>query len=187
MSAQVDGRRAIGARNAAAILEAAMDVLNADPEAGLAEVAAHAGVGRATLYRHYARREQLIAALRDRASARMDELVATADVDNGDPLTALERFVAALWEMRDRYGVLRPHDSPELERRIVAMWAPLERPVRRAQSAGQIDPALSPQWAIAVLRATLRAAIAEVDAGRLTRSEGPAVAMRTFLRGVSGN
>jgi AcrR family transcriptional regulator len=181
----VDGRRAIGARNAAAILEAAIDVLNTEPDAGLAEVAAHAGVGRATLYRHYASREQLIAALRDHARAHMEELIASADLDGGDPMQAIERFVALLWEIRDRYGVLRPHDSPELEQRIRAFWAPLHGPILRAQRSGQIDAALAPDWVVSVLRAMLRAAIAEVEAGRLARADGPVVAMRTFVHGVS--
>ena len=64
----VDGRRAVGDRNRVAILEAAIGVLGAQPDAGIAEVAAAAGVGRATVYRHFAAREELIEALRLHAS-----------------------------------------------------------------------------------------------------------------------
>ena len=40
-------------RNHAALLDAAAAVLAVDPSASLAEVAARAGLGRATLYRHF--------------------------------------------------------------------------------------------------------------------------------------
>ena len=77
LATKVDGRRAVGDRNRDAILEAAIGVLAAQPEAGVAEVAAAAGVGRATVYRHFASREELIDALRlhagEEARRRFDE------------------------------------------------------------------------------------------------------------------
>ncbi|MBO9533414.1 MAG: TetR/AcrR family transcriptional regulator [Solirubrobacteraceae bacterium] len=46
--------RADARRNRERILEAAADVLGADPSAGLPEIAEAAGVSRATVYRHFA-------------------------------------------------------------------------------------------------------------------------------------
>ena len=46
-----------------AIIEAAFSVFSKNPSAALADVAERAGVGRATLHRHFASRDDLMRAL----------------------------------------------------------------------------------------------------------------------------
>jgi AcrR family transcriptional regulator len=55
------GRQAEAARNHKRLMRAAREVLAANPDAPTAQVASHAGVGVATLYRRYASREALVA------------------------------------------------------------------------------------------------------------------------------
>lgn len=55
------GRQAEAARNHDRLMSAAREVLAANPDAPMAHVASHAGVGVATLYRRYASREALVA------------------------------------------------------------------------------------------------------------------------------
>ena len=55
------GRRAEAARNDERVRRAAREVLAASRDAPMAQVANHAGVGVATLYRRYASREALVA------------------------------------------------------------------------------------------------------------------------------
>jgi len=55
------GRQAEAARNHERLMRAAREVLAANPDAPMARVASHAGVGVATLYRRYASREALVA------------------------------------------------------------------------------------------------------------------------------
>ena len=55
------GRQAEAARNHERLMRAAREVLAATPDAPMAHVASHAGVGVATLYRRYASREALVA------------------------------------------------------------------------------------------------------------------------------
>ncbi|HEX6698022.1 MAG TPA: TetR family transcriptional regulator [Solirubrobacteraceae bacterium] len=55
------GRQAEAARNHERLARAAREVLAATPDAPIAQVASHAGVGVATLYRRYASREALVA------------------------------------------------------------------------------------------------------------------------------
>jgi TetR/AcrR family transcriptional regulator, mexCD-oprJ operon repressor len=185
IAAKVDGRRAVGDRNRDAILEAAIGVLAAEPEAGVAEVAAAAGVGRATVYRHFASREELIEALRlhagEEARRRFDEV----RVDEGDPVAALERMVAAMLALGDRYRVIFPQErEAKPPRRKEILLKPLGRLIARAQAEGAIDPELPPAWVIATLRALLRAANSEVEARRLARDAAAAQVVRTLAHGV---
>jgi AcrR family transcriptional regulator len=180
----VDGRRAVGDRNHDAILEAAVQVLAAQPEAGVAEIAAAAGVGRATVYRHFASREELIEALRLHASDEARRRFAEARVDEGDPVEALERMVAAMLALGDRYRVIFPQDPQARPRRSEVLLKPLTRLIARAQAEGAIDPELPPAWVIASLRALLRSAVGEIEARRLARDAAAARVVRTLVRGV---
>jgi AcrR family transcriptional regulator len=73
-----DLRRADALRNRARILDAARFLLAHSPSATLADIAAAAGVSRSTLYRRFADREELIAAL--------EEQPEDAGFTAGDPL-----------------------------------------------------------------------------------------------------
>jgi AcrR family transcriptional regulator len=182
--AKVDGRRAVGDRNRESILEAAIQVLGAQPDAGIAEVAAAAGVGRATVYRHFPSREALIEALRasagEEARRRFDE----ARVDEDDPVAALERLVSAMLALGDRYRVVFPQERHPGPRRSQVLLRPLGRLIARAQAEGVIDPELPPAWIVASLRGLLRAAVIEVEARRLARDAAAERVVRTLVRGV---
>jgi AcrR family transcriptional regulator len=181
---KVDGRRAVGDRNREAILESAIQVLGAQPDAGIAEVAAAAGVGRATVYRHFLSRDELIEALRVHAGEEARERFTQARVDDGDPVEALERMVAAMLALGDRYRVIFPQDQKQNQPRSEVLLEPLTRLIARAQAEGAIDPELPPTWVIVTLRALLRTAVGEIEARRLPRDAAAQRVVRTLVRGV---
>jgi TetR/AcrR family transcriptional regulator, mexCD-oprJ operon repressor len=90
---------AIHDRVAEAILDAAADLLADGGEPpSMAEVAAAAGVARATLYRHFPTREQLLQALSTAARDAIATRLAEADLDAvpvGEAIARLARVVAA--------------------------------------------------------------------------------------------
>ncbi len=133
----------------AAILETAAQVL-ADRDANMGEIAAAAGVGRATLYRHYPTREALLSAL---AAQALDELAARIDdagLEHASVPDAIERLARALVAVGDRYTVLvRERAKPpaeEIERRVrVPMRAVFERGVADGTLRDDVSPATHAQ------------------------------------------
>ncbi|HJS94315.1 MAG TPA: helix-turn-helix domain-containing protein, partial [Solirubrobacteraceae bacterium] len=70
--------RADARRNAARILDATAELLATDPAVSLEQVAAHAGVSRATVYHHFSGRDALLDALTDRSTAEVTAAVLSA-------------------------------------------------------------------------------------------------------------
>jgi AcrR family transcriptional regulator len=88
-------RRSDALRNRDAILAAARAALTESADVSLNAIAKRAGVGNATLYRHFASREQLVLAVYDQ---EVRHLVDAADelLSEHDPAAALEEWVARL-------------------------------------------------------------------------------------------
>jgi AcrR family transcriptional regulator len=98
--------RTDAARNRAAIIEAARQLVTEPGELKLSAVARQAGVGQGTLYRHFATRDELVRALYDR---EIDELVALAYalLDEYPPDEALKRWFTQLAAYaRVKFGVI---------------------------------------------------------------------------------
>ena len=87
--------RTDAARNRAAIIEAARQLVTEPGELKLSAVAKRAGVGQGTLYRHFATRDELVRALYD---GEIDELVGLAHALVGayPPREALRRWFTQL-------------------------------------------------------------------------------------------
>lgn len=99
-------RRSDAERNLERIVDAAIETLFEKPEAGMGEIAARAGVGRATLYRHYPSRSALLEAIHDRAVEEAERALLATEPENGPAGEALVRLVVALAGVIKRYRVL---------------------------------------------------------------------------------
>ena len=88
-----------------AIVRAGVELLAQNPGAALADVAARAGVGRATVHRHFPARDDLLRALAIDALDATD--AACADLDDAPTaVAALERMFEALVPLGPRYAFL---------------------------------------------------------------------------------
>ena len=185
------GRRADAERNRESVLDHACRLLAEDPAIGMSEIAGAAGIGRATLYRHFPTREKLIEAIGNRAADEMGQAIAASRLDQGTTEEALNRLILALLEAGDRYrfmlmqGIKGPSED-ELRARAEHLRAPVFALIERGQSAGEVSPALPPAWIVSLLGAVIIAAVQEIAAGQLDPGQAPAIVTATLLHGMSG-
>ncbi|WP_433126206.1 TetR/AcrR family transcriptional regulator [Micromonospora sp. CA-240977] len=179
-------RRADARRNNGAIVDAALRLLDAQPDASLDAIASAAGVTRQTVYAHFPSREHLLAAVVDRIT---DEAVAAMDAaepDTGPAAEALIRVLRAGSGIAGRHPVLVQQIasvpvSPQADQERHAPIADrISRVIRRGQASGEFDKDLPAEWLAAVTIKIGHAAGEEVDAGRMPPAEA-ADALRTVL------
>lgn len=116
-------RRKDAERNRQAILAAARELLAASGDVPMYEIGRHAGVGQATLYRHFASRESLVMTI---FSEQIEELEHLASERGEAPdafLTLIQTVVRAQAQF---YGLVECFDSPggdALRRRLESALA----------------------------------------------------------------
>jgi TetR/AcrR family transcriptional regulator, mexCD-oprJ operon repressor len=133
-------RPALQHRVAAAILEgAARSFAVHGEQASMNDIAAAAGVARATVYRYFPNRQALLDELAEAALSEADERLAAARIDEVVPEEGITRAVRALVDVGDPFILLareRARSRPEqFEGRIAA---PLRGLFERGQRSGDI-------------------------------------------------
>jgi TetR/AcrR family transcriptional repressor of mexCD-oprJ operon len=177
-------RRADAVRNRDVILDAALASLLENPQASMAEIAQAAGVGRVTLYGHFASREELIDALFERTINRAEAQLATLDLA-GDPEAALELLVRSSWRIVDAFQRLLAAAEQALSADRIRdhHQQPMQRVtglIARGQAEGRFRTDLPIAWLTACFYAILHAAAAEVRTGRLAEDDATTVIPATI-------
>jgi TetR/AcrR family transcriptional repressor of mexCD-oprJ operon len=141
-------RPSLRQRVAAAILDAAAEVLAVQGEqASMSDVAAAAGVARATLYRYFPSREVLLDELARVGVREAADRLAGASLTKVSAGEALERAVRALVAVGDYFVLLqrtRGRAGPgEYERTV---GAPLREILEQGQSSGEFRGDVQAGW-----------------------------------------
>src|SRR5438876_10549930 len=170
-------------RTAAAILDAAAHALSAHGSStNMADVAAAAGVSRATLYRYYPDREALLDALASNALADAAARLADAGLERAPVEQAIERIVRALTGVGDRYAVLVREqvegDPGEIERLVAA---PMRAVFARGLESGLLRQDIPLDVLLELFGGALVAALKLIDRGQLGLEEASAAAGSVFL------
>ncbi len=179
--------RSLQDRTAAAILEAAARVLARQGEAAtINEVALEAGVGRATLYRYFKTRGQLVSALWESALAEIDARLEDARLEQVPFEEGIARVLRAIASVGERYAVLlREPSSQELERGREVLGDRVRELLSRGQRSGalraDIGLELLGEMFGGLILAGLRRALEE----GLGVEEASAVAVSVFLDGAA--
>jgi TetR/AcrR family transcriptional regulator, mexCD-oprJ operon repressor len=172
-------------RTAAAILDAAAHVLSEQQSSSMADVAAAAGVSRATLYRYYPHREALLEALASQALADAATRLADAGLERAPVEEAIERIVRAVVAVGDRYAVIvREHvkfDPAEAER---LLGAPMRAVFVRGIESGLFRQDLPVEVLLELFGGALMAAFRLTERRQLGLEEASAATASVFLDGA---
>lgn len=171
-----------------AVLTAAVELLARNPGVSLAAVAARAGVGRATLHRHFATRDALVRALALEALDATDAAVAGLE-HVADPMEALEQMFERLVPLGDRFQCLAhlPIEDPEVDRRYAEQIDDLTTLIVRLRDERVIDARVPTSWAVRVADSLIWTAWEAFAEGELTARDAAQLALRTFLAGLGGD
>jgi len=176
-------------RTRRAILAAASTALARNRTATLAEIAEAAQVGRTTVHRYFADRDELVKAAVADSIRVISESTLDAKLDQGPPKEAMRRLITAMVDTYERMMFIwgepamlelideadNPDDADQAVRGLIA----------RGQSEGVFDPDVSVDWIQQTLWALTYTGGEAGAKGQLPRHGVAAVVIRTFERGIA--
>ena len=176
--------------SADSVVEAAARLLARRPAASMTEVAAAAGVSRATLFRRFPSRSVLVEELSRRAVHAYTAAVAAARPEEGPPPEALRRLLAELARLAPGYGLLALQPIGELvEGELLELAAAADQRVRRlvhrGQEAGDFRVDVPAEWVLSSVTWLVVAAADGVRLGRLAAGDVERLLGTTLLEGLS--
>lgn len=170
-----------------AIIEAAFSVFSKNPSAALSDVAERAGVGRATLHRQFASRDDLMRELSKIASKEMDEAVETACADATSYSEIARLALQALIPLGDRHGFLALEtfaDDPEMQAEYAREQQETAEMVDAAKGEGLFDTSVPTSWIVRAFDNLLYVGWESVNAGETTHEQAASLAWRTLIHGL---
>jgi AcrR family transcriptional regulator len=165
-------QREVAERNVTAILDAAEDLLRSQGHANISAVAAQAGVSRVTVYAHFPTWEALLEAAVERAVRRTMAALQRVRPDDGPPVEALDRMVAAAWQHLASYqamaAAVAEFLSPEaVTRTHEAAHQTIGVLLERGQADGSFRTDLPARWLVTACIALVHACSGGVRAGQI--------------------
>ncbi|MPY64518.1 TetR/AcrR family transcriptional regulator [Streptomyces spongiae] len=175
--------RADAARNLDAVLQTGARLLALDPGTSIAAIAAAAGVDRRTVYRRFATREALLAAVQVAKLDACEKAVAAARLTEAPVLVALHRYAEGIITVSRRWPVDVRHVQDEVAvSRLGRLIEQLDAFMARAVREGVIRPGLPDRWARSLLIHLTN--IASHEMPELTSAQGADMVVRSLLGGL---
>jgi AcrR family transcriptional regulator len=145
--------RADAARNLEAVLTTGARMLAADPGASIASIAAEAGVDRRTVYRRFASREDLLAAIYESRLTAIERAIDDARLREAPVAVALHRYVENIIAVNRTWPVdlTRMLADASVHARRDASIHEVDTFLQRATDEGLLRPGLPHGWAAALL------------------------------------
>ena len=171
-----------------AIIEAAFRTLNENPGASLSDVAAYAGVGRATLHRHFSSRDDLMLELAKIALTELEEAVEKATINAQSHTDGLRLSLNAIIPLANRQWFLSQdaiETNPEIVEGYDKSVTELHAEIEAAKAEGSVAKDIPTLWVAKTYENLIYAAWTMVREEEATPSQAADLAWRTFLKGIS--
>ncbi|MER5931372.1 helix-turn-helix domain-containing protein [Streptomyces sp. NPDC002054] len=170
------------------VLRAAAALLSRKSTATMDEVAKAAGIGRATLHRHFAGRDALVRALEDLGIREFEVAFDQARLDEGSAVDALRRLVAASEPNAELLAFLVTENQLFEGDQVNEGWSRLDARVsalfKRGQQEGDIRIDLSPAWLTEALYGLIGTCAWAVMDGRVAAKDFQYMIIELLLGGA---
>ncbi|MCG7525080.1 TetR/AcrR family transcriptional regulator [Streptomyces sp. OfavH-34-F] len=170
------------------VLRTAAALLTRKSTATMDEVARAAGIGRATLHRHFAGRDALVRALEELGIQEFEAALDAAAMDEGTSEEALRRFVVAVEPSAGLLSFLVTENQLFEGENRNAGWDRLDARVaaffRRGQERGEFRIDLTPAWLTEALYGLIGSAAWAIQAGRVAARDFPYMIAELLLGGA---
>ncbi|BBJ46982.1 TetR family transcriptional regulator [Streptomyces antimycoticus] len=179
--------RADAARNLEAVLTTGARMLAADPGASIASIAAEAGVDRRTVYRRFASREDLLAAIYESRLTAIEQAIEDARLREAPVAVALHRYVENIIAVNRTWPVDLARmlaDDSVFARRDMSVRE-VDAFLQRATDEGLLRPGLPEGWASALLPQLMHLVSRQLP--ELSPGQAADVVVDTLLNGLGAS
>ncbi|MFJ4205477.1 TetR/AcrR family transcriptional regulator [Streptomyces sviceus] len=159
-------------------------MLAADPGASIASIAAEAGVDRRTVYRRFASREDLLAAIYEARLTAIEDAIEDARLREAPVAVALHRYVESIITVNRTWPVdlARMLTDNSVRARRDAAVEEVDTFLRRATDEGLLRSGLPQGWASALLPQLMHLVSRQLP--ELSAGQAADVVVDTLLNGL---
>jgi AcrR family transcriptional regulator len=166
------------------LIETAVELLTTDPDTNIQEIADASGVGRTTIYRNFAGREDLVEAALAVVIERSQQATGELELDPVNPSAAIRALSIVHLDLAFRFGPLirsQDGDSPTVEEAKDADGSPTRVFLEAAREIGTIRTDQPRDWQQTVMRTVPLTAIGEVEAGAIAERDAYPLVAETLV------
>jgi AcrR family transcriptional regulator len=168
-------------------MQAGLELYTLHLNASMDEVAAHAGIGRATLFRHFPNRAALLRAAGAYVIGEVEVAIGASVLADDPPLLRLRALIKVLvgagLPLHAVFGMTELADDPELRSALKALDRSIEPVLIDCIAAGLLRGDMPEAWFEAAFEGLLYAAWTAIHKGTLAPAHAPDMLLHTLLHG----
>ena len=173
------------------MLELATLILAKKPNSSITEIAEAIGVGRATLFRYFKSRKQLLHELVIESDRRLELAIQPIIEKNLNAIDTLEHFIKVLVPLGASFHFLNSDhiyaETTGIEELYRNQLSRMKNLAGRLKKEGVVAPEVPLAWVAAVLDNLIYTAWVTVSEGDIAPNDAPGLVLKSFLYGLASN